>query len=52
VDEDAIVADYGEGHDVESIARKYGVTAERVYDVVQRILADEPQPPTGPAPPW
>jgi hypothetical protein len=52
VDEDAIVADYGAGHDVESIARQHGVTAERVYEVVQRILADDAQPPTGPAPSW
>jgi Mor family transcriptional regulator len=52
VDEDAIVADYGAGHDVESIARRYGITTERVYEVVQRNVADDSQPPAGPAQSW
>jgi Mor family transcriptional regulator len=42
-DEDAVVAEYGEGHDVEWIARKHGINADRVYEVVQRIVQDDPQ---------
>lgn len=45
-DEDAIVADYAEGHGVEAIARKHGLSVERVYDVVRRAVTDG-QPPTG-----
>jgi Mor family transcriptional regulator len=48
LDDDAIVAEYGEGHDVKWIARKHGIDVNRVYHVVQRILQDDPQPPTGP----
>jgi hypothetical protein len=40
-DEDAIVADYGDGYDVESIARKHGITPEHVYDVVRRVVGDD-----------
>lgn len=46
-DGDAIVAEYGEGNDVEWIARKYGITVERVYEVVQRTVEDD-----GPASSW
>jgi hypothetical protein len=52
VDDDTIVAEYGEGHDVEWIARKHGINVERVYEVVQRIVGDGPPPPTGPTPSW
>lgn len=39
--EDAIVADYGAGRDVAEIARKFGITVEQVYEVVQRNLATD-----------
>ena len=51
-DDDAIVAEYGEGNEVEWIARKHGINVERVYEVVQRIVEDDPQPPAGPSPSW
>jgi Mor family transcriptional regulator len=51
-DDDAIVAEYSEGNEVEWIARKHGIDVERVYEVVQRIVDDDPRPPTGPAPSW
>ena len=51
-DGDAIVAEYGEGNDVEWIARKHGITVERVYEVVQRTVDGDPRPPTGPASSW
>ena len=51
-DDDAIVAEYGEGNEVEWIARKHGIDVERVYEVVQRIVEDDPQAPAGPTPPW
>lgn len=50
--EEAIVAEYGEGQDVEGIARKYGINVERVYEIVQRIVGDDPRPPTGPPSAW
>ncbi len=40
-DYDAIVAEYGEGHDVDAIARRHGLTAEQIYQVVQRALAND-----------
>ena len=40
-DHDAIVAEYGEGHDVDSIARRHGVSAQQVYEVVQRAVDDD-----------
>ncbi|SNY50270.1 hypothetical protein [Paractinoplanes atraurantiacus] len=40
LDEDAIVAEYGDGHDVEAIAHKHGITPDQVLHVVQRALAD------------
>jgi Mor family transcriptional regulator len=46
-DGDAIVAEYGEGNDIEWIARKYGITVERVYEVVERTVENDPRPPTG-----
>ncbi len=46
--DDVIVAEYGEGYDVEAIARKHGISAEQVYEVVQRVVQDNPQPPAGP----
>ena len=49
---DAIVAEYGEGNDVEWIARKYGISVELVYEVVQREVDDEPRPPAGPTSSW
>jgi hypothetical protein len=51
-DGDAIVAEYGEGHDVEWIARKHGINVERVYEVVQRVVEDDPRPPAGPTSSW
>ena len=51
-DDDAIVAEYGEGHDVEWIARKHGIHVEQVYEVVRRIVEDDPRPPAGPTPSW
>lgn len=50
--EDAIVAEYGQGYDVAWIARLHGITAEQVYEVVQRVVADDPPPPGGPMPSW
>lgn len=38
VDYDAIVAEYGDGHDVEAIARRHGLSTEQVFEVVQRML--------------
>jgi Mor family transcriptional regulator len=49
---DAIVAEYGEGNDVEWIARKYGIGVEQVYEVVQRTVGDDPRPHPGPPPSW
>jgi hypothetical protein len=40
-DEDAIVAEYGEGHDVNWIAHKHGITVERVYQVIQGVVGDD-----------
>ncbi|XVU23774.1 hypothetical protein ACQPZJ_42070 [Actinoplanes sp. CA-054009] len=40
IDEDAVVAAYGDGHDVEAIAHRHGITPEQVYQVVQRALSD------------
>ncbi|GAA2569811.1 hypothetical protein GCM10010435_49880 [Winogradskya consettensis] len=40
--DDVIVADYGAGHDVEAIARKHGISVDRVYEIVQRVLGDNP----------
>jgi hypothetical protein len=37
------VADYSEGYDVAWIAHKHGITPERVYEIVQRIVEDDPQ---------
>ncbi|MGK5683182.1 hypothetical protein [Actinoplanes sp. URMC 104] len=39
-DDDVIVAEYGEGYDVEAIARKHGIGVERVYEVVRRVLGE------------
>jgi hypothetical protein len=47
-DDDAIVAEYGEGRDVELIARSHGITVERVYEVVQRNVASDPRRPGSP----
>lgn len=44
LDEDAIVAEYGEGYDVEWIARKHGITAEYVYEVVLRVVDNHDEP--------
>jgi Mor family transcriptional regulator len=38
---DMIVAEYGEGHDVELIARRHGITVEQVYLVVQQTVTDD-----------
>ncbi|WP_211193249.1 hypothetical protein [Actinoplanes sp. TBRC 11911] len=45
LDEDAIVAEYGEGYDVEWIARKHGIAPEHVYEVVLRNVdkRDDPE---------
>ncbi|MFI1992661.1 hypothetical protein [Actinoplanes sp. NPDC020271] len=47
--EDAIVAEYADGHDVNAIAFRYGLTVDQVYWVVQRALHDDgpPAPPLG-----
>ncbi|GAA4589352.1 uncharacterized protein (DUF433 family) [Actinoplanes octamycinicus] len=42
--EDAIVAEYADGHDVTAIAYRYGLTADQVYAVVQRALQEDPPP--------
>ena len=47
-DEDAIVAEYGGGRDVEEIARRHGIDVEQVYAVIQRVVTDDPGPPAGP----
>ncbi|GIE77170.1 hypothetical protein Aph02nite_31200 [Actinoplanes philippinensis] len=41
VNPDAIVADYGDGHDVALIARRHGITVEQVYLVVQQSLSED-----------
>lgn len=38
LDYEAIVAEYGDGHDVEAIARRHGLSTEQVFEVVQRML--------------
>jgi Mor family transcriptional regulator len=38
--EDAIMAEYSEGHPVEAIAYRYGITRDQVYAIVQRLVAD------------
>jgi len=43
-DEDAIVAEYAEGHDVGAIARRHGIDVSQVYAVVQRTVDDRPRP--------
>ena len=43
-DEDAVVADYAEGHDVRAIAQRHGISVEWVYAVVQRVTGAEPPP--------
>jgi transposase-like protein len=40
---DAIVAEYGDGHDIAMIARRHGITVEQVYLVVQQVVADDPR---------
>ncbi|MEU4562768.1 helix-turn-helix domain-containing protein [Actinoplanes sp. NPDC023936] len=42
-DEDAVVAEYSEGHDVEAIARKHGIAVDRIYEIVQRAVSADPQ---------
>lgn len=49
--EDAIVAAYGQGHDVAWIARLHGLTVAQVYEVVRRAVADDSPPPAGLLPP-
>lgn len=39
-DLDAVVADYGDGHDVAMIARKHGITVEQVYLALQQALGN------------
>ncbi|MDI6098944.1 hypothetical protein QLQ12_10065 [Actinoplanes sp. NEAU-A12] len=46
-DHDAIVAEYGAGHDVEAIARRHRIRVEQVYEVVQRVV-EAHGPPSGP----
>ncbi|KUL28866.1 helix-turn-helix domain-containing protein [Actinoplanes awajinensis] len=41
-DEDAIVAAYADGHAVGDIARQHGLTTDQVYQVVQRVMYDNP----------
>ncbi len=44
--EDAVVAEYADGHDVNAIAYRYGLTPDQVLWVVQRALdADGPTAP-------
>jgi transposase-like protein len=51
--DDAIVAEYGEGHDVEVIARRHGISVDEVYEVVLRnVDDDDPDSPADPAPSW
>ncbi|MEU8243057.1 hypothetical protein AB0C07_32780 [Actinoplanes missouriensis] len=38
-DEDTIVAEYGEGHAVEAIARKHGIPVDRIYEIVHRAVS-------------
>ncbi|MFF5081356.1 hypothetical protein ACFY36_30280 [Actinoplanes sp. NPDC000266] len=38
LDEDAIVAEYGDGHDLDAIAHRHGITPDQVLQVVQRAL--------------
>ena len=49
--EDQIVADYGDGYDVQAIAARYGLTVEQVYAVVQGEVGSPEQPPPGYPPP-
>lgn len=36
--QDRIVAEFGDGYDVEGIAARYGLTVEQVYAVVERSV--------------
>ncbi|GGN73092.1 hypothetical protein GCM10010112_42180 [Actinoplanes lobatus] len=44
--DDRIVAEFGEGHAVEDIAARYGLTVAQVYMVVEREVRFDPQPPS------
>jgi Mor family transcriptional regulator len=49
--DDVIVAEYGEGHDVAEIARRHGVSVDRIYEVVHRAVGDD-LPPAEPDSSW
>ncbi|GGN51600.1 Mor family transcriptional regulator [Actinoplanes campanulatus] len=42
--DDRIVAEFGEGHAVEDIAARYGLTVAQVYMVVEREVRFDPAP--------
>ncbi|GAA4946433.1 helix-turn-helix domain-containing protein [Actinoplanes utahensis] len=42
LDVDAIVAEYGEGHPVEAIAHRHGLTVQQIYEVVHRDVTQNP----------
>ncbi|GIF08137.1 hypothetical protein [Actinoplanes siamensis] len=40
-DEDVILGEYADGHDVQAIAWRHGIPAERVYEIVRRVVQDD-----------
>ncbi|BBH69506.1 hypothetical protein ACTI_61910 [Actinoplanes sp. OR16] len=45
--DDRIVAEFGDGHDVDGIAARYGITAAEVYAVVEREVGPVGEVPPG-----
>jgi len=41
-DEDTLVAEYADGHPVEAIAYRHGLTVDHVYQIIQRSLGTNP----------
>ncbi|MEU4689431.1 hypothetical protein [Actinoplanes sp. NPDC023714] len=48
--DDRIVAEFGDGHDVDGIAARYGITVAEVYAVVEREVGPSVPAPPGPYP--
>ncbi|MFF5081355.1 hypothetical protein ACFY36_30275 [Actinoplanes sp. NPDC000266] len=49
--EDRVVAEFGDGHDVEGIAARYGLTVAQVYAIVEREVGPAAPPAYPPPPP-
>jgi hypothetical protein len=48
--QDRIVAEFGDGHPVEQIAARYGITVAQVYAVIEREVGGPPPQYYGPPP--